>query len=854
MSQSGIFTNSTPVPGTAINTLTGNSGGAVSPTANNVDIIGAHGIDIVGNPGTSTLTVSINNTITLGDLTTVTTGNSSITSFSGDISILGTGVNAAGNFNLPATNSTLSKGVINLGGSPFVGSYGDSGVNNTGIGISAAAALTSGVANVAVGRSALFSETTGNNNSIVGALAGTFLNTSTNNSVVGASSLGLATTATSNTAIGSHALSSLLTGQENIAIGYLSANNYTGSESDNIIIGNAGVIGENNTLRIGTQGSGLGQQNTCFIAGIVGNTVSNQQSVVINSVTGQLGIGTGAGNPVESIQGNIGSAVIPIAGTIDIATANSSLKFSGSGNTLTLDFLGTVPSSNLMIGRPDSSPAITGSDNICLGTFPLGALGDLTSGNRNIGFGSQAGSFLTTGSDNIYIGKLAGNLNNGSFNTFLGSNCGKLSVDSSNNTAVGYLALASGIVSTNNSNTAIGSMALTNLASGSGNGNHIALGFNAGSTYTNLEASNITIGNIGTASDNNTIRLGTQGSGSGQQNTCFIAGIIGNTVSNAQVVTINSITGQLGTSGSGPTGITAVNSGNNITVNTVGSVATVNVSGTTNHAVQIGNSSGSLTSIGVGTNGQILIGSTAADPSFITPTAGNGLTITSNAATLQYALSAPVSIANGGTNATSMTVNGGTVVYDGTRLVTTATGSTGQVLTSNGIGAAPTYQSLSIASGSLILIGTRVVSNVTNLDFTGFLSTYNNLYVSFTNIRLTAPPVSPNFIIQLSTNNGVSFITTGYSNNGSFTINNGLSLGQGLFAVFTTGNAQIFNMTNGIQNVVSLVDYTPVSGITNYTSVSGVNSFTTSVKNAIRFTMSDGSSWGGTVSVYTYVQ
>ncbi len=51
-----------------------------------------------------------------------------------------------------------------------------------------------------------------------------------------------------------------------------------------------------------------------------------------------------------------------------------------------------------------------------------------------------------------------------------------------------------------------------------------------------------------------------------------------------------------------------------------------------------------------------------------------------------------IAIANGGTNATSFATTDGTVFYDGTRLVTTATGSTGQVLTSNGPGVAPTYQ------------------------------------------------------------------------------------------------------------------------------------------------------------------
>lgn len=44
--------------GATVNTLTGNSGGAVGPTSNNINILGGTGVTVVGNPGTSTLTIS----------------------------------------------------------------------------------------------------------------------------------------------------------------------------------------------------------------------------------------------------------------------------------------------------------------------------------------------------------------------------------------------------------------------------------------------------------------------------------------------------------------------------------------------------------------------------------------------------------------------------------------------------------------------------------------------------------------------------------------------------------------------------------------------------------------------------
>ena len=49
--------------GSDIETLTGDSGGAVPPTGGNVNILGGPGIDVIGTPGTSTLTIKLNGAI-----------------------------------------------------------------------------------------------------------------------------------------------------------------------------------------------------------------------------------------------------------------------------------------------------------------------------------------------------------------------------------------------------------------------------------------------------------------------------------------------------------------------------------------------------------------------------------------------------------------------------------------------------------------------------------------------------------------------------------------------------------------------------------------------------------------------
>lgn len=84
-----------------------------------------------------------------------------------------------------------------------------------------------------------------------------------------------------------------------------------------------------------------------------------------------------------------------------------------------------------------------------------------------------------------------------------------------------------------------------------------------------------------------------------------------------------------------------LSNGNNITVTgspvALGGTATIAVTGTTNHSLLLGNASGSISSLGVATNGQIPIGSTGADPVLATLTAGANITITPGAGTISIA-------------------------------------------------------------------------------------------------------------------------------------------------------------------------------------------------------------------------
>lgn len=250
-----------------------NSGGSITLNADVGSAVGdpltiAGGHDINTSAAGTTVTIALNNAITLGDLVSIV-GSNALSAATGDINV------ASGNIKLTNTNSAGTTGIISYGGSRFISNFG---TGNTFIGAgSGNTTLTVGsaVSNVALGPLNLASLTTGDSNTVIGFHSGLAISTGAGNTVLG---VGSAT--------------SLLSGSYNTIVGEASGTGYVGAESHNILIRNAGTAAESNVIRIGTQGAGTGQQNTCFIAGITGVTTSNSQMVTLNTSTGQLGAAT----------------------------------------------------------------------------------------------------------------------------------------------------------------------------------------------------------------------------------------------------------------------------------------------------------------------------------------------------------------------------------------------------------------------------------------------------------------------------------------------------------------------------------------------------------------------------------
>jgi hypothetical protein len=133
-------------------------------------------------------------------------------------------------------------------------------------------------------------------------------------------------------------------------------------------------------------------------------------------------------------------------------------------------------------------------------------------------------------------------------------------------------------------------------------------------------------------------------------------------------------------------GALTIAGGNNIATSGVGSTVTIDVDGTTNHAVQIGNASGSLTSLTVGTNGQVIIGATGADPAFATLTSTGGtITFTPGANSLNLEASGSVPISFPTDAGTAVPALGNLTIAGGHDIGTTGAGSTVTVNLDNAI-------------------------------------------------------------------------------------------------------------------------------------------------------------------------
>ncbi len=246
----------------------------------------------------------------------------------------------------------------------------------------------------------------------------------------------------------------------------------------------------------------------------------------IGGASGPDGDWTVNGNDLyNNNSGNTGIGTSSPGAKLDVA---GHIWQTGTGNSI---FLGEqaggnddlTGNANVFIGRQTGQSNISGENNIGLGSQ---ALNGNTSGVRNIGIGSLALP-VANGSGNISIGHSTSFANSsGSFNTIMGTWAYKMFTTASDNTVIGFSALADLDIFnlgnyTGDRLTAVGSNALYKNQSGSRNtgigykalydnkngGNNTALGYGAGQTLNGLN-NTTSIGSGAVATSSNQIMLG----------------------------------------------------------------------------------------------------------------------------------------------------------------------------------------------------------------------------------------------------------------------------------------------------------------------------------------------------------
>ena len=277
-------------------------------------------------------------------------------------------------------------------------------------------------------------------NTIIGLDAGNATLSGNHNTVLGTNSGTSLTSGAANTFIGFQAGNLIGSGSNNIMVGNTSGSSYTTTESNNIAIGAPGTVAESNALHIGSgTGTGTRQLNKSFVAGIRGITPEQQMDSVFVGSADQLGtVGNGGTMLVSTLTGNTGGAVPPLAGNINIVGDGTTIEITGNPltNTLTVVGLGggggdltqlsgdvgfALPSAGIINVIAGHSSQNSGSSVLFSGSGDTLTL-DVTDTDNNTIIGKASGNSLITGIQNTVLGHSSGtSLTNGSSNVVIGA-------------------------------------------------------------------------------------------------------------------------------------------------------------------------------------------------------------------------------------------------------------------------------------------------------------------------------------------------------------------------------------------------------------------------------------------------
>jgi hypothetical protein len=321
--------------------------------------------------------------------------------------------------------------------------------------------LNEGKKNTALGNFSLRSNTTGYNNCAVGFESAYSLTTAAFNTALGAKALYSGTTGAGNTALGAEALFSNQAGAQATAVGMRAM--YNANNSTTFFINYNVAIGYEALHGSSNPANNTGNSNTAVGHSALRN-ISNGSNNVAIGTEALRDNSTGSGNTAIGKYAMLGN----LTGSKGTAVGFEAMRYTNNTNV-------PFDNENVAVGYQ----ALRGSTNFLLNT-----------GNRNTAVGFKALMENSAESDNTAMGYMALAINPGTYNSAFGSEALKNGTssyscafgykaltndDGTDNVAVGYESLKS--KTTGSSNTAVGASALASITSGDGN---TAVGAGAG--------------------------------------------------------------------------------------------------------------------------------------------------------------------------------------------------------------------------------------------------------------------------------------------------------------------------------------------------------------------------------------
>ncbi len=210
----------------------------------------------------------------------------------------------------------------------------NTGEANTASGVAALILNTAGTRNTANGAGAMVFNSTGNDNSGVGYFSLYNNDTGDSNSAVGSDTLLSNVSGDCNVAVGESALVMNTTGSDNIAVG-CGAGSQATTGNNNIYIGNIGVAGESNTIRIGDPAI----HTKAFVAGIPAGGLA---AILFDYNSGTIVVGVGGAVPFNQAPLIVGAAISKTTDTTFTLNQDGVYRVSYTVRTALLSLLGTA--------------------------------------------------------------------------------------------------------------------------------------------------------------------------------------------------------------------------------------------------------------------------------------------------------------------------------------------------------------------------------------------------------------------------------------------------------------------------------------------------------------------------------